>query len=458
MHRFSRMHLSPEVAISRLDVIDLEEKSKVAEGIAVLAVIDQRRDYLAAGYSCTLHYCMDRLHMSQDRALRRIQVARVALKFPDLFECLADGRLSVATASVLAPSLEPNSAAELLAAAAFRSRHELVRLLAARSQASTEPAGEPDGRPLVQDASGSYAPGHMNSLSDLCAPPSNNPPSASPAPADVDKSRRGRVTISAVGGYEVRLSITDEEHQILRQAQALLGHAVPSSDPALVYARAMKHYLAHLEKQRLGVKRTKPAEPTSDAQSASPAPAHANEPRGRGIPKALSRQVWERDGGRCSFVGTDGHRCEATQRIELDHITPIAKGGGTTADNLRLLCRPHNQFEAERVFGKDHVAHKREIAQRERARAKAATSAARAKAREAAKAQVKAQKAAKQERSGDVISALRGLGFTVAEANRGAELTDAMPGASLEARVRLALTELTRAVAMRGERRARCTA
>ena len=124
MTRYSRMHLPPEVAMRNLDAIDLDEKSRIAEGLALIAVIDERRDYLAAGYSCMRSYCMGRLHMSEDRALRRIQVARAALHFPEVFEFLADGRLSVTTAAVLAPHLEPDTAASLLAAA-FLSRPEI---------------------------------------------------------------------------------------------------------------------------------------------------------------------------------------------------------------------------------------------------------------------------------------------------------------------------------------------
>lgn len=58
----------------------------------------------------------------------------------------------------------------------------------------------------------------------------------------------------------------------------------------------------------------------------------------------------------------------------------------------------------------------------------------------------------------DLHAALRGLGFNQAEARRGAQLADSMPDATLEECLRLALTELTRPIAMRGERRARCTA
>jgi 5-methylcytosine-specific restriction endonuclease McrA len=55
-------------------------------------------------------------------------------------------------------------------------------------------------------------------------------------------------------------------------------------------------------------------------------------------------------------------RCSETHLLELDHILPIARGGQSTVDNLRVRCRAHNQHEAERVFG---VAFMR--AQRERA-------------------------------------------------------------------------------------------
>jgi len=457
MHRFHRMHLSPEAAMARLDAIDLEEKSRIAEGISLIAVIDHRRDFLAAGYASMFSYCNGRLHMSEDKAVRRIEVARAALKVPEVLEYLADGRLSVTTACVLAPHLTPEMASGLLAAAAFRSRQELVQLLAERARLATEGALALDGPTHVEDSSNLSAPVRMNSHADAGSPAELGVKPVPLPPANAAMARRGRLSATENGGYEVRLSITVEEHDDLRRAQALLGHAVPSGDPALVYARAMKHYVAHLEKQRLGASRkasrsgTVAQESRDDVTpSASPAPGQVNEPRCRGIPKALRRQVWERDGGRCAFVGTDGHRCESTRRLEFDHIVPLANGGKTTPENLRLLCRAHNQYEAERVLGKEHVAHKRELSQRERARNRVAVKAGAARAN--------ARNATMQARHDDIDSALRGLGFKVAEAKRGAELADAMPEASLEACVRHALTVLTHPSAIRGERRARCSA
>ena len=451
MHRHSRMHLSPADAMRKLDAIDLEEKSRIAEGIALIAVIDHRKDYLAAGYSCMRSYCMGRLHMSEDKALRRIQVARVALRCPEVFEYLADGRLSVTTATVLAPQLEAETASALLEAAAFLPKHEVLRLLASRSRPLEAAPTESIGGSLVESTSCQHAPAHAESNLNHCNFVLGDGDVSGQCHAQTEHSRRGRVAPSATGDYDVRLSITEAEYADLRRAQDLLGHAVPSGDPALIYARAMQHYVAHLEKQRLGAKPGAATEGGTDA---------------RAVPKALRRLVWERDGGRCAFVSADGHRCEETGRLEVDHIKPLAQGGKSTPDNLRLLCSAHNRHEAERVFGREHVQHRREIAHRERAKARVAAQASleRQRARngvatDEAMAREGARNAAKQTRHDDVYAALRALDFGVADARWGAEVTDAMPeNATLEECVKAALKELARPLILRGERLARCTA
>ena len=141
------------------------------------------------------------------------------------------------------------------------------------------------------------------------------------------------------------------------------------------------------------------------------------------------------------------------------------------------------------MLGKEHVQSRREIAHRERAKAKAAAKAsrerekarlanqasverarakaeaeasalhARAKAEaDASRERAKAQAAEMQVRYDDVYSGLRGLGSTVAEARRGAEMAAAMPGETLQACFKRVLPELARPIALRGARMARCTA
>ena len=73
----------------------------------------------------------------------------------------------------------------------------------------------------------------------------------------------------------------------------------------------------------------------------------------------MRREVWTRDDGRCGFVGEDGHRCNETRGLEFAHVHPWGKNGANTAVNLGLRCRAHNAWEADRDYGRSHMANKR---------------------------------------------------------------------------------------------------
>jgi 5-methylcytosine-specific restriction endonuclease McrA len=77
----------------------------------------------------------------------------------------------------------------------------------------------------------------------------------------------------------------------------------------------------------------------------------------------VKRAVWERDQGRCTFVGSGGHRCGARKLLEFDHVDPVARGGQATVERMRLRCRVHNQYEAERTFGAAFMKGKRAAAE-----------------------------------------------------------------------------------------------
>jgi hypothetical protein len=90
------------------------------------------------------------------------------------------------------------------------------------------------------------------------------------------------------------------------------------------------------------------------AKTERPRPCRPSE-HARHVPASVKRTVWERDGGQCTFVSVNGHRCEARTRLEYDHVEPVAQGGRATVRGLRLRCRAHNQLEAERAFGRDFM-------------------------------------------------------------------------------------------------------
>jgi 5-methylcytosine-specific restriction endonuclease McrA len=149
-----------------------------------------------------------------------------------------------------------------------------------------------------------------------------------PAPA--------KIAPITVERYTLQVTIDAETHEKLRRVQDLLGHSVPPGDVAQVLDRALTIAQAELEKRKF-------------AKVAKP--RRARGARGRTIPAHVRRAVYQRDAGRCTFIGESGHRCESTTLLEFDHIVPVARGGQSTAANLRMVCRAHNQFAAEQAFG-----------------------------------------------------------------------------------------------------------
>jgi hypothetical protein len=67
------------------------------------------------------------------------------------------------------------------------------------------------------------------------------------------------------------------------------------------------------------------------------------------------REVHARDEGQCTFVSEDGRRCCARGFLELHHHAPFARGGASTPDNLKLMCRAHNALLAERDYGAEFM-------------------------------------------------------------------------------------------------------
>lgn len=65
---------------------------------------------------------------------------------------------------------------------------------------------------------------------------------------------------------------------------------------------------------------------------------------------AVRREVWQRDRGRCAFIGRTG-RCEETEFLEFHHVAPYAAGGEATTDNIQLRCRAHDQYVSRLFFG-----------------------------------------------------------------------------------------------------------
>lgn len=334
--------LSDDELVERVsDLVAGERRASVAL-IRSLVEFDSRRLYLREGCSSLFTYCTQVLHLSEGSAYNRIETARAARRYPNVLEALECGDLTLTAVRLLAPHLTTANQAEVLAAAQHRSKQgiqELIASLSPRAAAATiirrvapqPPTGVSAAVLLAQDFETSLATTPpVNSI------PSSGGPDAGAAPAP--QFPAAVVTPLAPERYKLQVTLACKTHDKLRRALALARHIVPGGDVGSILDRALTLLIDDLERRRL-------------ASVASPRPSRGDSPAaGRHISAAVRRAVWERDEGRCAFVGRTG-RCRETAFLEFHHVTPYAAGGAATVDNIHLRCRAHNQYEARLYFG-----------------------------------------------------------------------------------------------------------
>jgi hypothetical protein len=125
-------HLADAELLRDLRALLAQERLTSAAVVAHIAEVDSRRLYLPAGFPSMFAFCVEELGLSEDAALKRIQAARTARRFPTVFGALARGRLHLSGVVLLAPHLTQENSRGLLAAAEGKSKAEIEALLVER--------------------------------------------------------------------------------------------------------------------------------------------------------------------------------------------------------------------------------------------------------------------------------------------------------------------------------------
>jgi 5-methylcytosine-specific restriction endonuclease McrA len=288
------------------------DRQSLAMFLVYLGEFDAQQLYLPEAYPSMYAYCRSAMGLAHDAATRRIHAARYARRHPVLIEAIADGRIELSTSGLLGPHMNEGNAEALVALATGKSCVEIRQALERELGLNRVPCCDESGNQLG----------------------SNRVPQG---------AKR----------HELRGLLSPEVQELLDRAHDGLSHTVGFEDSQEVLKRALTLLVEQIERERFAATDA-PRERTSDGD-------------GRYVPAEIRRAVCERDDDQCTFVGDNGRRCESRALIEFDHRVPLAKGGETTVENVRLLCRPHNQFEAKREFGPALIQSKREQAAAERA-------------------------------------------------------------------------------------------
>jgi len=319
-------HLSDDQLLATVKHFAMSERRATAALVRSLMELDVRRLYLGEGYSSLFSYCTQSLYLSEGAAYNRIEAARAAQRFPAILTALEDGAVTLTTVRLVAPHLTKENHADVLARARHKGKREVEALVASL-------------RPLPS------IPSTIRKLPEPRQVPLNTQPvwlastTAAPGPAvtaPIAIAPRWIETPLAPERYKLQFTISGETQAKLRRVQALGRHVIPSGDLAEIFDRALTLLLQDLERRRCGA-------------VMSPRAASTTEGRSRHIPASVKREVWQRDEGRCAYVGREG-RCTERGFLEYHHLQPHAAGGAATTANIELRCRAHNAYEASLFF------------------------------------------------------------------------------------------------------------
>ena len=366
-----------------------------------LAEIEARGLYLQRGFSSLFDYAVRELGYSDAAAARRIGAMRLCTDQPDAREGLRDGSLTLSAAAELQWAFDRQRRRGSISGTAAIAPAGTPAPDSA--PAVPLPPAEPEpplvldavGRQkLVEEAAGKSARQVRRMLVDL--DPELAPPADRVRPLG-DGRYELKATIDAEcqqGLEQLRglLSHVDPRMTMGQLVGRLVREGLDRHDPSRPPRRARggsRPADAKANAPRTPTPESQPAverraaSTTNDAAipaGAAPTPARAVRPipisapppstqeetarpaatgakptgaatptakpcaSGRAISAGVRRQVWQRDGGRCSYADPQtGRRCNSTHLIEIDHIVPHALGGGADPGNLRLLCGAHHR-------------------------------------------------------------------------------------------------------------------
>jgi 5-methylcytosine-specific restriction endonuclease McrA len=378
--------------------------------LAHLGEVEARGIHRIRACSSLYVYCIYELRYSEDEAYRRVAAARLVRRFPALLDAVASGELHLTGLLMLGPHLTEQNISQVLLRAKHRTKKEIARLVRELDPLPEvppriEPLGPAPAR-LVP-----AAPTWQAFVSSLCPvrelSPGERPRDWMEDASEGDAAASAGFTLSdneavstraGVGAsgqdplaeplspqrYKVQFTAGEEYVKLVEEAQALLSHSAPRATLDEIQLRAMRALVTEL-KRRKHAATARPKKPPAESTDASrstargesarksepksefehpPSDAKSRESRvetesprrrGRHVPAAVRRAVFERDQARCTYADPLGRRCAETHRLELHHLSAFALGGEHTKENLTLRCRAHNALAAEQAFGRDFI-------------------------------------------------------------------------------------------------------
>ncbi len=288
--------LSAHVLVERLKKLVQDERRVLTVILEHLLEVELRKLFLDYGYSSIYEFAAKQLGYSEPAAHRRISAMRLIKVLPEVKEKLEGGALSL-TVVAQAQSFFVQEKKQSKRVYSAQEKREVLELLEGKSKKETE-------KELIKLSPNALRP--------------------------KEKVRRISETES-----ELTFIASDTLLEKVNRFKELTSHKNSQASFSELFdqmAEIVLNKIDPLKKKSATPKSTPPAE----LKLSSNNPRH--------VPSKIKNFVWHRDQGQCSI-------CASKYFVQIDHIRPIALGGQSSSENLRLLCAGHNKRAWEKNLG-----------------------------------------------------------------------------------------------------------
>ena len=314
------------------------EHAALADFLVALADFDRRRLWVELGHSSLFYFLHRELGLSKGAAYYRKVAADLVQRFPEIAEPLRDGRLCLTAIVELAKVITPENRAEIVPRFFHRSKREAMEVRAELLPDPAPPRRDVVTKVCAEPASNqsTAAACELGSAVHLANLPDANSGSEPRVLMSQPREPRDVVVPLTADLRRFHVSVSRRFLEKVDAARAALSHSHPNATNEEILEAGLDLVLAQQAKRKGMAEKPRKEPPAAKAEH---------------VPAHVKRAVWIRDGGRCQWRLESGGICGSTLRVQFDHITPRARGGPSTIENVRLACAHHNDLAARQVFG-----------------------------------------------------------------------------------------------------------
>lgn len=290
------------------------ERKITDEVLQDILLMESLMDYAELGYPSMFEYLVRGQKYSEGSAQRRLSAARLLKDIPEIQLKIQEGSLNLTQLVKLSIAVKQEQKVTG-AKVSTRQKKDLLQKIENKNGIETE-------KLLTQELQ--YTPKIQEKV----------------IPQDKD--------------YFLTLKLTAQQYAKLKKAQSFLSHSHYEGGFAEIIETLCDKLIQSKERnsqqgKSVSDKILSKTEPPTATTAVKNTYSKVDKKRIY-IPVPIQRKVFQRSKYCCEYVSSvTGHRCNSTYQLQIDHIVPIAKGGGNEIENLRNLCRTHNLSEARRM-------------------------------------------------------------------------------------------------------------